>query len=101
MASPGNQHCANCIGTLSFPAVCHLLIGILHASTPVDLCCRKVNHATCAVVMTVHGTTATRLFTHDSSANFNHRLVSFTCSLSIKHTIEQFDFSQFLFGYDN
>jgi len=21
MASPGNQHCANCIGTLSFPAV--------------------------------------------------------------------------------
>jgi len=20
MASPGNQHCANCIGTLSFPA---------------------------------------------------------------------------------
>jgi len=21
MASPGNQHCANCIGTLSFPTV--------------------------------------------------------------------------------
>ena len=21
MASPGNQHCANCIGTLSFPVV--------------------------------------------------------------------------------
>ena len=21
MASPGNQHCANCIGTLSFPIV--------------------------------------------------------------------------------
>ena len=22
MASPGNQHCANCIGTLSFPVSC-------------------------------------------------------------------------------
>ena len=22
MASPGNQHCANCIGTLSFPTRC-------------------------------------------------------------------------------
>ena len=23
MASPGNQHCANCIGTLSFPITLH------------------------------------------------------------------------------
>ena len=23
MASPGNQHCANCIGTLSFPICSH------------------------------------------------------------------------------
>ena len=23
MASPGNQHCASCIGTLSFPISCH------------------------------------------------------------------------------
>ena len=27
MASPGNQHCANCIGTLSFPIVeCRIYI---------------------------------------------------------------------------
>ena len=25
MASPGNQHCANCIGTLSFPTGCPVL----------------------------------------------------------------------------
>ena len=25
MASPGNQHCANCIGTLSFPMAARLL----------------------------------------------------------------------------
>jgi len=23
MASPGNQHCANCVGTLSFPILTH------------------------------------------------------------------------------
>jgi len=27
MASPGNQHCANCIGTLSFPIVGGLMGG--------------------------------------------------------------------------
>ena len=26
MASPGNQHCANCIGTLSFPIGCRLFV---------------------------------------------------------------------------
>jgi len=24
MASPGNQHCANCVGTLSFPVECDM-----------------------------------------------------------------------------
>ena len=27
MASPGNQHCANCIGTLSFPIHCRSAAG--------------------------------------------------------------------------
>jgi len=25
MASPGNQHCANCIGTLAFPILKHVM----------------------------------------------------------------------------
>ena len=31
MASPGNQHCANCIGTLSFPILCLLKTADLHS----------------------------------------------------------------------
>jgi len=31
MASPGNQHCANCIGTLSFPILCLLKTTDLHS----------------------------------------------------------------------
>jgi len=32
MASPGNQHCANCIGTLSFPTAGHAMRQPLTAS---------------------------------------------------------------------
>ena len=36
MASPGNQHCANCIGTLSFPIALSFLSVSGHL--PPDIC---------------------------------------------------------------
>ena len=33
MASPGNQHCANCVGTLSFPVECDMRIFNVRSKT--------------------------------------------------------------------
>ena len=50
MASPGNQHCANCIGTLSFPihvsAICQdVFFFPFHISISTIFCFCRVNQS--------------------------------------------------------
>ena len=45
MASSGNQHCANCIGTLSFP-ICAVTVVLLYYMTV--QCARRVDRRKCS-----------------------------------------------------
>ena len=46
MASPGNQHCAKCIGTLSFPIELHSSAGcrVVRIVTLHKTCCSRLRH---------------------------------------------------------
>ena len=47
MASPGNQHCANCIGTLSFPIATYVWVEYKDQSNQIKLdgCCSVILHS--------------------------------------------------------
>jgi len=58
MASPGNQHCANCIGTFSFPIPITLTVFMPNIKIPaiqsIEANSRKKNKATTATRSKAH-----------------------------------------------
>ena len=50
MASPGNQHCARCIGTLSFPMTAWPLVASINQSVIEWSSCGLLLHMTCSAV---------------------------------------------------